>query len=331
MPLDYREILGECRALFRRTGSGWVRWPGLGRSRDSFLQAISTTRKLREHYSTLLARGGVIWAAIAQANRNLFSPGAQDCPGNVVHSPSGYFDDNPGHLREVAGRVRALKGTTPDDPELAYVADLITDERNAASQVLLPPELTDGHEVYFSWVLFHRAWLPGSVLSDPVLPVVAAEGVPVLMPLPLTFWPSALRSVWGLMEGDLDRYPGRRERVRPRRVPPPGRRHASHVPEGDDGRQPFFITPAAREKLRELAREVGCEPFFVEVSLDKKGGGEFALNLSPECFEGQACFDVGGLSVTVYEEERDRVRDLIIDFRDDEFHGLGFSVYRRGE
>jgi hypothetical protein len=104
-------------------------------------------------------------AALVQANEALFSPGSDDLPCLVVFS----FDDRvkDEQLTAIAERVFDLKGTHPADPDLAQVAENITDERfYYYGRDRLPRKLTGGPEVFVADLMIHRPFLAGGHFGE---------------------------------------------------------------------------------------------------------------------------------------------------------------------
>ena len=112
---------------------------------------------------------------MVQANHALFQTGKDDLPCLVLFS----FDDRitDDELTDVAGRVSGLKNTRPDDPDLAAVANLTTDERFVYYQRdRLPRSLTGPREVFAAHLHVHRSFLQdGYFHSDNRLMTCVAE------------------------------------------------------------------------------------------------------------------------------------------------------------
>ncbi|MEM9906424.1 MAG: hypothetical protein AAF921_15510 [Cyanobacteria bacterium P01_D01_bin.44] len=79
----------------------------------------------------LLLTGQLVWGKLVQANNQLFEPGEQNLPANLVYSPDPWFDNNLPALASLAQDLFALKNKTlnhPETEELKIFADAITNE-----------------------------------------------------------------------------------------------------------------------------------------------------------------------------------------------------------
>jgi hypothetical protein len=144
-------------------------------------------KKFYGRRSRLLKHGTVVWCAVVQANSLLFEPGAGDHPAKVIFSNDPYFDDEPYHLLEIAERLFALKGTTPNDPELLTAAKSVTDEMERKFNVLLPKSLTDGKDVISSETMIVRSHLPFRMIIDRSLPLLIHPSTDQVMLVPHPF------------------------------------------------------------------------------------------------------------------------------------------------
>lgn len=125
-----------------------------------------------------VAKGGkLVGAVLVQANRDLFSPGEKDLPCFVLISFDPRLQKNPKQLLPLAEKVAALKGTTPEDPELRFVADCVTNESfRVYERNRLPASFTGGAVVYHASLQVYRSFLPEGHLASEVLWCVAEPG-----------------------------------------------------------------------------------------------------------------------------------------------------------
>ena len=148
---------------------------------------------------TLRRDGRVVWGYFIQANRLLYSPGGDDCPAEVVYS----LDDSnpicPEELDEVAGELASLKHTMPADPELASIADYLTDERTRVYGKPVPRAISPRYSCQISTIYIVRKHLPkpGRFLRQPLLPIIVHPSAPqVALALPSRYWPASLVEWW---------------------------------------------------------------------------------------------------------------------------------------
>src|SRR5262245_7449490 len=323
MAIDFGALLDDCRALLTRNRTWFRQWLGLGVSFEQLLtDGTGDDPQLRPHYLQLLRDGMVVWAAIAQANREIYSPGDGDRWGNVVFSADPHFNNIPGHLREVGMRIYDIKGTTPEEPELVHIADLITDEYNCAEREHVPHRLTEGRDVLFGSCIFHREWLPRGYLADRILPVIIIWETPTVMMLPRHFWPEELRQHWGnLTEPALEQF----RRMQPPSSFRPVRTGPRHRDEWDDEETPVRFTPRALAALRRMAQEHRVEPIQVAVAF--RPGGGYTMDLATDWDQAaEERFQVQGVFVLIPRGEVDGLWGSEIDFLDSATAGRGFIV-----
>ena len=111
---------------------------------------------------------------MVQANNELFRPGAEDAPAQLLLS----FDAPDGEgLDELAAEVGRLKSEAPaTDAERAVAATVRDEAYRPGTWVRLPDEFTGGLVVYSVHVMVERRLLPGGLLTGRWLPCRAAPG-----------------------------------------------------------------------------------------------------------------------------------------------------------
>ncbi len=146
-------------------------------------------------YPILLRKGRVVWGHTIQANQLLFEPGRHNCPGEVVYDLAGVC--GPRELSVVARKLYALKGTRPEQPELAGIANYLTDEMVRTFGLAVPEVLAPSPQLRISSVFFHRGHLPGRMLASSFYPLLVSEETEgVVMVLPGRWWPAELAKNW---------------------------------------------------------------------------------------------------------------------------------------
>ena len=141
---------------------------------------------------SLLTDGKVIWAAIVQANEDLFKGSNEQLPAAVVYSFDESFDSMPMKLDEISEKIYRFK-VDGKDPEMISFADILADETNVHLKVKVPESLTDGLECYFSYIMIEPDFLPGGKLKKRLLPItVIQKDLDAVLLLPDDFWDSRL-------------------------------------------------------------------------------------------------------------------------------------------
>lgn len=197
-----RNAIDECIENFGpapRRQSWWDRLTYLRVPRPRWLPANSSDglSTLFQNLHTLFTEGTVVWGHIIQANSLLFAPGADDCPGELVYSLADTRRVDPEDLGQVAHQLYTLKGTEPEDPELAPIANYLTDEMIRVFGLSVPRTISPNLPCRISTTFFARKHLPQRRLCTSLLPIVVHPREPyVAMPLPSRYWPQPLVDWW---------------------------------------------------------------------------------------------------------------------------------------
>ena len=134
---------------------------------------------------TLYTKGRVVWAALVQANQQLFQHNdPASCPAEVIYDKSGRTP--PRLLRQYAKELFGLKHSTPDDPELAQYVHHITDERTRFTGRI--PTKISHMNLHGATVLIWRLHLPNAILTLPIFPIIVADDCDEVMLLPAKYW-----------------------------------------------------------------------------------------------------------------------------------------------
>jgi Fe-S cluster assembly iron-binding protein IscA len=151
-------------------------------------------------YQALLDGGQIVWGALVHAHERAFAAGNNNLPGVVLYSPDSSFDEDPQALVAVAAGVRDLEDGSFDEPGLAHLAGLVSDDKARFHHVRVPESLTGGREVYCSTFLVHRGRLPTSRLVASFFPVmIDIARPPGVMILPGPYWGQSLGNHWRAM------------------------------------------------------------------------------------------------------------------------------------
>ncbi len=145
---------------------------------------------------SVFKNGKVVWGHIIQANSTLFEPGTNDSPGELVYSLEDSRDCAE-MLPIVAHRLYSLKGTEPTNPELAPIANYLTDQYIRVFGLDVPRCVCSNLNCKISTSLFVRKHLPGSMLCQSLLPIVVLKDTPkVAAALPARYWSDELLHWW---------------------------------------------------------------------------------------------------------------------------------------
>lgn len=140
--------------------------------------------------------GDVVWAALVQANNNMFAQGPRNHPGNIIYSRDPLILSDPAVLSEAAADLFATKGQTVHRADVQYIADILQGELGAEEEILAPTFLTQGAQCVFTNIIFERRHLPEGILRGLLLPILIDARTDAVMVVPYWHWPDAFRVAW---------------------------------------------------------------------------------------------------------------------------------------
>jgi Fe-S cluster assembly iron-binding protein IscA len=322
----FAERIAECRERFGGGRGNVLR--AECRQTGGVAAGEKVPKAMVPHYRGLLERGRVVWGAVAQVNRGMFTAGPDDLPGVTVYSLDAHYDDNPQDLREVGSALYDLKGTAPIDPELKTAADRMTDEYDMTVRAALPRKLTDGRLVHVGGTIFHRGRLPGGVLTARLLPlVIAPEWTEANMILPLLCWSNELRDAWSTLDAEVADLPLSSTARRVAQSAPKRPLREQAVPAHGS---PVRVTPeAARVFLQAVSQTPIKGPAYLCVGLRPDGSKYADVGESYDRAK-ERCFESAGIRVVVRIDQIEEMRGAVVEFRDG-LYGRGFAIRLAGE
>ncbi|MCO7224766.1 hypothetical protein [Pleionea sp. CnH1-48] len=151
-----------------------------------------------QNQGKLISRGNIVWGHIVQANQLLFTPNDDhDCPASIVYCPEPNISVQFETLKTVAHTLYELKNTTPDDPEKAKIAAMLTSEVSRTFGLKIPDELSSGLKLRESSIMICRKHLPQGYLRRGLLPILVSPQEPYYaMTLPQKYWAKDFRENW---------------------------------------------------------------------------------------------------------------------------------------
>lgn len=149
-----------------------------------------------DNHPELLARGRVVWAAMAVARTDLFKKGDADGRAVVVYASQLHVHDNLDGVVQAATELGELlnkkRPTNPIDREWQ--------KRLRNSQDWFPPQRLPGSAANGALLacslLVVRKHLPNRILSRNCFPVVAHPEIKSIAMLPDRFWPRQMADYW---------------------------------------------------------------------------------------------------------------------------------------
>jgi 4-amino-4-deoxy-L-arabinose transferase-like glycosyltransferase len=191
--IDYAKVLEEIRANYKADadrGKNVVKV-----HKDRVAKAV---RPLMDY--GVCNVGEVYYAGLVMANNALFSNrllSAVLAPAAILYGTEPYFAENPRKLQEYAEMLFEMReqadreksmNHVPDNLK-AIVADLIAEDRYAYN-VVLPADFCEGHTVYYTTVLIHRAQFPTYMIADGLFPIVASPAThKTVFVVEYIYWP----------------------------------------------------------------------------------------------------------------------------------------------
>ncbi len=183
-----RDTLATWRRMASKADYDAMRPPEDAWLRSDSLGEILTRRDL------LLERGQVVWAALVQANSELFQEGPDNLPAALAYSVDPHFDGRPQALRYLARTLFAQRGTQAP-PHVQRITGFLEDELERAYNIVVPVEMTE-HETLISAFMVYRQDVPEGVLAGAWFPALTHPDTPALMIAPRRFWSPRLVGLW---------------------------------------------------------------------------------------------------------------------------------------
>jgi hypothetical protein len=202
--MQFSKVLEQCQENFSaapRHLSWWQRLTYLRVPRPNWLYQDPDDKleTLFLNLGQLFRNGRVVWGHIVQANMHMFKPGTFDCPGELVYSLDAGDPITADELTRIAKSLQSLKGTQPNNPEFASIADYLTDEMIRVHGKPVPKAISSRYACFISTTYFVRKHLPkpGQFLRAPLLPIIVSPTEPhVALTLPSKFWPKSYLDWW---------------------------------------------------------------------------------------------------------------------------------------
>ena len=200
MGIPRSEWLQDCQIQFGEAPRAFGLWERLTYLRVPAPSWLDKTDLLTLYFrgqKRLLRDGFVTWGHFVQANKLLFQEGRESCPAAVTFSPNPDRPADPTTLQRAAGRLFALKGTTPAEPMAGTMAQHLTNEYSRPFGLPVPPAIHPGSLV-LSTVYVYRPHLPSPrYLCRSLVPLVVSPTAPrTAMLLPARYWPADLLDWW---------------------------------------------------------------------------------------------------------------------------------------
>jgi Fe-S cluster assembly iron-binding protein IscA len=254
----------------------------------------------------LWLKGRVVWSALIQANYQLFAPGTEILPGEVVSSFDPYFDANPDALIRTAENVSALKGTEPEDQQLRLVANRITDTLYRSLAERLPDALTESRDVRRFTVMIYQLHLPHAFVNGRLIPIIVSEGCCHAKILPHWYWSNELIDLW---------------------EPTVGQRLEFTEQAVIRARPMVQASPGALQAIRDMIAKKGVDPALTLIRLEIKNDGSISLFLDWQERPKDQWLTIKGLNFVVDPETAEQHWGSMIDYID-EPPNQGFTVRR---
>lgn len=139
-----------------------------------------------QNVGALFLGGRLVWGRITQANHLMWKEGSANCPGEVLYDLRGIPGGDA--LGPIADTIFDYKCTRPLDHRLAFLADLLTEERTRSYGLPLPLRLSSA-DLRLTTIFFDRKHLPGGYLHSALVPLLIHDDYPgIVTVLPERFW-----------------------------------------------------------------------------------------------------------------------------------------------
>lgn len=154
---------------------------------DSLLDIYKEKKILRNS-------GEIHYAAIVQADINLFAYNELHTPAAVLYATDSYYDENPAALLELANKLYDYKfETTPDGME--EIVKAVTEDNLRYYNLPLPSFLTPAGTVLYTNVMVFRNHISRGYLTTGIYPVLCSKQAKCIFILPYKYWPKEFRKI----------------------------------------------------------------------------------------------------------------------------------------
>ena len=161
------DILIDCQAELETVRANFRADPDPKKNRI----AVEAFENSAPHYDfSVIEKGKIYYAYLVEANRLLFEDkkfAMLTHPAVVLYSTEEYFEKNPTALKKLARYMfdnRNKKG---------WAGKILSNETFYFSNLQVPPELADGHEIFMTTIMIYRRHLPLGYLTNSLLPIIA--------------------------------------------------------------------------------------------------------------------------------------------------------------
>lgn len=163
----------------------------------------------------LFTQGEIVWAALVQANQDLFQPGPDNLPGAVLYSTDPRMDSCPNIMLQAASELFEIKGKQLENPELQTFSDALAHETGRPVNLSVPPVLTNGIPCSFTVIEFERRHLPRGILQGQLMPILIHPSTPSIMMLPAWYWAESFDKFFEAENATEKQYAMRPEDMKP--------------------------------------------------------------------------------------------------------------------
>lgn len=164
---EYVNALNKCKANFKGASALDIEF---GR-KPGWVANSSLDVQYREK-NLLIQFGQIVYGVLVEANVQLFSPGANNCPAVFLFSSDEFFNANPKTLADLASEIFNLKNSSSGPAYFSDTAALIKNEMAYFYNFKIPPAAAKNRAVYMSTVLAVRKHLPGKMICGRLLPLL---------------------------------------------------------------------------------------------------------------------------------------------------------------
>jgi hypothetical protein len=148
----------------------------MGRGEEAEAFFMGQREQQDQHVREVAGRGKFVWAKVIQANSTLFEKGENDSAATVVFTFDREMPELGKALVKLAAWVASFKNKQIDDPMLAELGYVTTNEHPEDKRVRVPPTMCGGREFYCQTLNVYRRYLPTGRLDGGFLACAADVG-----------------------------------------------------------------------------------------------------------------------------------------------------------
>ena len=193
-PIDYESLLAELRVKYKTKADeeNFVFDP------PYWMQKKDPLHEYFKSMKQLKVQGKVLYAYIYKCDESLFDRyPREDKPAVIIFSEDPEFEKNPDNLRQFGEKIEILGASDIIHDSLRPLYEMLSENDPRPMNIMLPSAVSRDKKIYLTTILVHKKFLPQSMLSRRIIPVVAdIQNSKNTTLLGSSYWPTEYRKYY---------------------------------------------------------------------------------------------------------------------------------------